>query len=283
MALRLEHPDSTVADVARVGLSCGSFDALRAVDFARRFPPHFHDTFAIGVIESGAARIRTRRGEWVARAGSILAFAPGEIHSAVPLAATGWSYRMIYPSAEVVRVAGVGPAEPATSFRAPVLDDDRLGRELLRAQSPLMDGADGPSVEGRLLGALRRLLARHAADGQGGDHARRLEAELVERARTYLHAHLAEPLRLATVADVCGVNSFRLIRMFGRVLGVSPYAYLVQLRVNRAQALLRDAASVAEAACACGFADQSHLTRTFKRVVGVPPGQYVRSVRRASR
>jgi hypothetical protein len=46
-------------EVARVELSCGTFDALRAVEFTSSFPPHFHDTFAIGVIESGATRLRT--------------------------------------------------------------------------------------------------------------------------------------------------------------------------------------------------------------------------------
>lgn len=63
-------------EVARVELSCGSFDALRAVEFTSCFPPHFHDTFAIGVIESGATRLRTPRGEWIGRAGTILAFSP---------------------------------------------------------------------------------------------------------------------------------------------------------------------------------------------------------------
>jgi hypothetical protein len=68
--------------------------------FRGRFLRNFHETFAIGVIESGAARLRTRRGEWVGRAGAILAFSPGEIHAAEPLTEHGFTYRMIYPSVE---------------------------------------------------------------------------------------------------------------------------------------------------------------------------------------
>jgi len=59
-------------------------------------------------------------------------------------------------------------------------------------------------------------------------------------------------------------------------MGVPPYAYLVQLRVNRAQAMLCAGSSVSDVAYACGFCDQSHLNRMFKKAVGVPPGKYVR-------
>jgi AraC family chemosensory pili system transcriptional regulator ChpD len=76
------------------------------------------------------------------------------------------------------------------------------------------------------------------------------------------------------------MSEFQLIRAFQRVLGVSPYAYLVQLRVNRARTLLHQGVAVSEVAYTCGFSDQSHLTRTFKKAIGVPPGAYQRAVRK---
>ena len=75
------------------------------------------------------------------------------------------------------------------------------------------------------------------------------------------------------------MSPYHLIRVFRRAVGVTPYAYLVQLRVNRAQAMLCQGLSVSDGAYSCGFSDQAHLTRTFKKSVGVPPGRYVRSVR----
>ena len=103
---------------------------------------------------------------------------------------------------------------------------------------------------------------------------------MVEFAQQYLHDHIATPVRLGTIAESLGVSEFRLIRFFRRVVGVSPYAYFVQLRVNRAQVMLSEGASIPEVVFSCGFCDQSHFTRAFRRVVGVPPGKYLRAVRR---
>jgi transcriptional regulator GlxA family with amidase domain len=62
--------------------------------------------------------------------------------------------------------------------------------------------------------------------------------------------------------------------MFHREVGLPPHAYQIQVRVARARALIATGVPLAEVASMTGFADQSHLTRLFKRIVGVPPGQY---------
>ena len=279
-------PNRTAApkltDIARIDLSCGSFDALRAIDFSRTFPPHFHDTFAIGVIESGATRLRTRRGEWIGRAGTVLAFSPGEIHAAEPLTEHGFTYRMIYPSVDLIREIGLrSPAlrRDGPLFTVPVIDDPALAGELARAHVPLMDGVSGGHGESRFIAAVRALVARYASEPGTAAGCRLVDMQVVERAREYLRARFTEAVRIRTLADVCGVSPYHLIRVFHRVVGVPPYAYLIQLRVNRAQAMLCKGACVADVAYACGFSDQSHLTRTFRKAVGIPPGQYLRSVR----
>jgi AraC-like DNA-binding protein len=272
----------SVTEFARVDLSCGSFDALSAVHFSQRFPPHFHETFAIGVIETGAATLHTLRGEWIGRAGTILAFSPGEVHSAEPLGSDGYTYRMIYPTVEFMRALGVERAGGDPLFRSPVIHDPPLGLALRRAHAPLMDGASGPRAEDGLMDGLRALVLQHGAAANREPAVRERDLAVVQRARDYMNERFAQPVRLSTVAELCGLSPFQLIRVFRRVVGVPPYAYVVQLRVNRAQTLLCQGSSVADVAYTCGFSDQSHLTRTFKKALGVPPGQYVRSVRQSA-
>jgi AraC-like DNA-binding protein len=265
-----------VADMARIELSGGACNVLRAEHFARPFPPHFHDTFAIGVVERGAAIIRTHAGQWTARAGSLLTFAPGEIHSAEPATSAGYSYRMVYPSGELAREMRSGAAQHG-HFRAPVIHDATLGGSIAKAHRTVMDGATSASAEGRLLSGLRRLFARYTAS-VATPVRRASDAEVVERARAMLEERVRQRIRLATVAEGCGVSPYYLIRIFRRVLGVTPHAYLVQLRVNRAQAMLVAGNRLADVAYDCGFSDQSHLTRAFKSAIGVPPGQFMRQV-----
>jgi AraC-like DNA-binding protein len=79
---------------------------------------------------------------------------------------------------------------------------------------------------------------------------------------------------LAELAAISGVSRFQLLRGFVRDIGVTPHAYLVQLRVRLARRLLAQRHTPAQAALLAGFADQSHLTRAFVRQVGVTPGRY---------
>jgi AraC-like DNA-binding protein len=131
--------------------------------------------------------------------------------------------------------------------------------------------------------AFRHLVASHASKESAVDESMSSsDTDLVGRAQDFLHARYTGRVTLSALAESCRLSPFQMIRAFRRVLGVPPLAYLLQFRVNRAQALLREGSGLAEVAYTCGFADQSHLTRAFKRVVGVPPGQYARSVRRTA-
>jgi AraC-like DNA-binding protein len=72
------------------------------------------------------------------------------------------------------------------------------------------------------------------------------------------------------------MSPFALLRAFRGETGLPPHAYLNQLRVRLARRLLDRGVAPAEVAAEVGFADQAHLTRHFKRVMGVPPGAYQR-------
>jgi AraC-like DNA-binding protein len=270
----MEASSAAQTRFARLELSFGHFDALEAVRFVRRFPPHFHETFAIGVVEEGSCVIRTRRGSWTAAAGSILAFAPGEMHAASPCAESGYAYRMVYPSITAMHEIGVR-WRGAPLFSAPVIRDASLAESLRRAQRPLLDGTGGHAAEAGLADALRHLGLRHVSRETPGQ-LRATDLEVVTRAHDYMATRLSHPLRLPEVARACDVSMFQLIRVFRRVAGVTPMAYLVQLRVTRARRLLTEGMNAGTAAHLCGFSDQSHLTRVFREIVGVPPGRYSR-------
>lgn len=97
------------------------------------------------------------------------------------------------------------------------------------------------------------------------------------RALEYVETNLKEPIELRDLAGVARLSLFHFARAFKNAEGVTPHAYIVRRRVERAKELLRDGKlSIAEIALATGFSDQSHLARQFRAVVGQTPGTFRR-------
>lgn len=106
---------------------------------------------------------------------------------------------------------------------------------------------------------------------------RGLSRRALTRACNYIAANLGERFTLDDLARQAGVSRFHFARLFRVSTGDSPMAYLLKSRVERAkQMLLQDDRPVCEIAAALGFCDQSHLTRTFRRMTGLTPREFAR-------
>lgn len=98
---------------------------------------------------------------------------------------------------------------------------------------------------------------------------------LLRRVNDYMHTHLARDIRLTDLAELSGYSPYHFARLFRRSTGQTPHHYLLQLRIERAQQLLREKnCSIAEIACAVGFSSQSHLTSVFRQRLGVTPKRF---------
>jgi AraC-like DNA-binding protein len=91
--------------------------------------------------------------------------------------------------------------------------------------------------------------------------------------------HLEGTFRLTTLADECGLSVSHFARSFRRTFGRSAHQYLILQRIEKAKALLSTSmCALSQAALEAGFSDQAAFSRTFKAVVGTPPGQWRREV-----
>jgi AraC family transcriptional regulator len=115
---------------------------------------------------------------------------------------------------------------------------------------------------------------RRRTESRAHDRRRAVEAALWMDARSH------EPVDLESTAKEAGLSPFHFLRLFARVLGVTPHQYLVRSRLRRAARLLADdARSITDVALDVGFGDLSNFVRTFRRAAGVSP----RSFRRAAK
>ena len=100
------------------------------------------------------------------------------------------------------------------------------------------------------------------------------EQRIVSLIKEYLHDNFNSNISLEQLVELTNLNRSYLIRLFRNAVGLPPYVYLTQIRVEKAKQLLAKGESVADVAIAVGMSDQSHLTRHFKRIFGTTPGRY---------
>lgn len=256
-------------------------ELLRATRQTQTFPRHTHEGYAVGVIEQGALGFFYRGENVVAAPGHLNLCVPGEVHTGQPAVPEGWGYRMFYLDAHVLERVACDVADRPRGlpfFQSGVITDAPLARLFLQTHLRL-EQPDTPRLEQEtlLLGVLARLVQRHADDRPSTPRIGR-EPAAVGQVKRYLERHYAEEVSLEALSRLTHLSRYHLVRVFSDNVGVPPHAYLRQVRVDRAKALLAAGLPVAEAAVATGFADQSHLHRWFKRLWGVTPGGYRKGV-----
>ena len=100
-------------------------------------------------------------------------------------------------------------------------------------------------------------------------------AAAIQGVLLHIGENLNQPLTLSELAGLTGLSMWRFATVFRQQVGIAPHRYICRLRLERAQALIREGVPAATAASEAGFYDQSHLSRHFKNVFGMTPGQYM--------
>ncbi|HET8841375.1 MAG TPA: AraC family transcriptional regulator [Ktedonobacteraceae bacterium] len=253
-----------------------NLELLHATYVTHAFAPHIHEGYAVGIIEQGAEQFRYRRKLYVAPAGSVVIINPGEMHTGSSAAENGWTYRMLYPSIELLQRAAIelaGKPQDVPFFAEPVVEDAEVMTEILLTHRAMEEGTPTLERESRFLWAMTRLIVRHA-DASPQLRPLTKEHTAIQRARSYLDECYAENISLQELARAANLSPFYFLRAFKNQMNLPPHAYQIQVRISRARQLLLAGTSCVDTALAVGFADQSHFTKHFKRIVGVPPGVY---------
>ena len=254
--------------------------SLLSADFTtHEYPPHSHDAFVVAVTEDGGSIIKSRGRIEEARASTLFVFNPAEPHAGWMGRSERWRYRGLYlAEAAIAQVAaGLGIERVPYFTRNRFADRDLIGSFL--ALHKALEAARDPLRQSQLLiESFGRLFARHGSGGGRIEPAPR-ERALLQRVVELMQARHAESLRLEELARCAGLTTFQLIGLFRRTTGLTPHAYLTQLRLAVACRHLSHGAPLAEVATASGFYDQSALTNRFKRCYGITPLQFANAAR----
>ena len=230
------------------------------------------------MVERGAARFELDATHQRAGEGELFVLEPDAVHTGMAAVPEGWAYKVLYIEPQIVHEWAERDGTAPRAARWVVFRDWALRGALERAHATLAaEPAGDLAIDEAVLAAVAALRPhlRPGPPDRGRGHA---EHAPVRRARNHLRERWDQRVTLTELSAVAGLSRFELVRRFSEQNGVAPHAFQVNLRVEEARRMLAAGVAPAAVAAECGFADQPHLTRVFKRAVGVSPGRYARAV-----
>jgi AraC-like DNA-binding protein len=259
--------------------AASGIETVRAHFEGHAYDPHWHDSYLVGITEQGLQQFNCRRQQHNSTPGKVFLLEPGDIHDGTAPEAGGFTYCTLYLDPrwldrELRAQFEEAPDNAQLSFAATLAEDPRLAIATADAFEA-MHHDELRIVRQTVLDHLLANLTSHLRWRTLIDPDPRLPL-VAQRARDYLHSHLHQDIGLDDLAQVTGVDRFRLSRAFKAAFGLAPHAYLIQLRLTRARHLLARGEAPVSVAAALGFADQSHLGRWFQRAYRMTPADYRR-------
>ncbi|UQA60448.1 helix-turn-helix transcriptional regulator [Polyangium aurulentum] len=235
-----------------------------------------HKSFSVSYVRTGSFGYRVGGKAFELVAGSILVGHPGDEYMCTHEHVRGDECLSFQLSSDLVASIGDRPNIWRTGGVPPLPELMVLG-ELAQA------AAEGRSDVG--LDEVGMLFAARFVEVSSGRRHALAEVRALDRRRAveaalWMDARSHEPIHLEDAASEVGLSAFHFLRLFARVLGVTPHQYLVRSRLRRAARLLTDEArSITDIAFEAGFGDLSNFIRTFHRAAGISP----RGFRKAAR
>ena len=231
------------------------------------YPMHVHDSWTLLIVDDGAVRYDLDRHERGTPHDTVTLLPPHVPHNGSPATPGGFRKRVLYLDSTHLGDELIGAAVDRPDLRDP----------LLRLRVGQLHGAltrSGEELEAasRLALVAERLRTRLRATDV--PRPTRVDPPLARQLRELLDARLVEGIALGEAAGLVHAHPAHLVRAFSAAFGMAPHQYLTARRVDLARRLLLAGQSPGAVAAATGFYDQAHLTRHFKRLVGVPPGRY---------
>lgn len=257
----------------------GGIELLDASYHKQNFSRHSHEGYTVGVIEEGAQRFFRTGDNHVAPQHSIILINADEVHSGQSATDNGWSYRAMYPVPELFESISreLGLDHGAPYFPEAVVYDEHMANMLRLGFTTLNTSNNRLLRETLIYSMLIKLVARHSKTKS----AHQLNVAATPQMLLVKQCLDDQPqmdVSLVELANLVNLSPCYLLRQFQRHFGLPPHTYQIQLRLRLAKQLLSKGQALLDVALECGFHDQSHFSRHFKKMLGVTPGHFAKAV-----
>lgn len=255
----------------------GHLELVYGTRVANDFPRHVHNSLCIGVVDQGTRTIWQDGKSTSISEDGFFVINPGTQHRCGSLHREGHNYRIICVDPEVVAAVASqisGRVQPMPHFTQVSLSEKPLVQKVREFFSLTRYSDSLLERESVFVSLLSELILRYGDKVPTGSRVGRDRAA-IRRVCEFVKANYAETPSLEQLARLACLSPFHFQRVFLKQVGISPHDYLIRCRIARARELLLKGHSIVKVALEVGFYDQSHFTRCFTRVVGIPPGRYL--------
>jgi AraC-like DNA-binding protein len=245
----------------------GVAEVLHASFTDHAYPLHTHDTWSVLIIDHGAVAYDLEHDQHGAACSDVTLLPPHVPHDGRSATSSGFRKRVLYLEQDQLDERLIGRA-----VDRPTLDDPPLRARIASLHQALRRPGEALEADSRLTLVRERLVQHLRRSIRSPAPAR--NSVLARQMRELLDARLETGVSLGEASRLLGADATHLVRSFSHEYGMPPHRYLTGRRLDQARRLLLAGLPAAAVAHEVGFFDQSHLTRHFKRLLGVTPTAY---------
>ena len=252
-------------------------ETIRAHFNGHAYDPHWHDSYLVGITEQGVQQFNCRRNTHTSLSGGSFLLEPGEIHDGKAPEYGGFTYRMLYIPQDWIKDKFLTlfdniPSSFELNFDTTLSNNKALSASISSAFLSLHH-QDPKIVKDACLDQMLEKLTINLDWRK--KQSKSLEVDVIAlKTQDFLHANIYTDIDLEALSRAVDTDRFRINRAFKAAFGLSPHAYLIQLRLVKARQLLSQGYQPIDVASELCFADQSHLGRWFRRVYKLTPANY---------
>jgi len=242
-------------------------------NFFDDYMKHSHDMLALSVVKKGQIKINYLKDEFeILNINNIAIFNPNEVHLSKKVKENTKDYYTLYLDVnwciDLQNELKLN-TNSFLEFNTHVIKDEVISNELLNICEDINN-----NISHKYEQKIKSVMVKLFNDYTNKNNTIIKEKELANNIKLYIYDNIDNKINLDDISKYLAYDSRHIIRVFKKQFGLSPMAYIQNIKINSSKNLLLNDNSLCDTANKSGFYDQSHFSKNFKKVFAITPGKY---------